>query len=60
MTTDTTKLLVEMFPGIFVGVTIPTRYLVWQDDRPKSPDFNPGLRRLLLGGEVTMTAEEVN
>jgi hypothetical protein len=38
---DTTRLLVEMFPGVFVGITIPTRYLAWSDDRPGQPEFLP-------------------
>jgi hypothetical protein len=51
---DNTKLVVEFLPGFFVGITIPTRYLVWWDDRPKSPDFNPGFWRLFRAGEFTI------
>jgi hypothetical protein len=54
---DTTKIIVEMFPGVFVGITLPTRYLVWWDDRPKSPDFNPGFWRLFREGKFTLETE---
>jgi hypothetical protein len=55
---DTTTVRIEMLPGCFIDVTLPTRYLVWWDDKPKNPEFNPGLRRLLLSGEVKMSTEE--
>jgi hypothetical protein len=47
---DTTRLLIEMFPGVFVGVVIPTRYLVWSDDKPREPKilWNEVFRRCKL------------
>jgi hypothetical protein len=47
---EMTKLHIEMFPGTFIGVTIPTRYLVWSDDRPGEPQilWNEVFRRCKL------------
>jgi hypothetical protein len=57
ITGPNTKLLIEMFPGVLVGVTIPTRYLVWRDDKLKNPEFNPGFWRLFRAGEFTIEVE---
>jgi hypothetical protein len=54
---DTTKIVVEFLPGVFVGITIPTRYLIFSDDKPKEPEFNPGFRELVVSGKLSM---EVN
>jgi hypothetical protein len=55
--TDTTKLIVEFLPGVFIGVELPTRYLVWCDDKPKEPFFNPGFRELVVSGKLSMEVE---
>jgi hypothetical protein len=55
-----TKLVVEMFPGIFVGITLPTRYLIWTDDKPRSPEISRTLWRKFLNDELTLDTEMVN
>jgi hypothetical protein len=54
---DTTKLLIEFVPGFFIGVTLPTRYLTWSDDKPRSPRFNPRFRELFISGKLSMEVE---
>jgi hypothetical protein len=54
---DTTKLLIEFVPGFFIGVTLPSRYLVWSDDKPRSPRFNPEFRKLFIAGKFTLETE---
>jgi hypothetical protein len=54
---NTTKLLVEFVPGFLIGVTLPSRYLVWSDDKPKEPRFNPGFKKRFLAGEFTLETE---
>jgi hypothetical protein len=52
-----TKLLIEMFPGVFVGVTLPTRYLVFRDDQPRSPQINRYFWKLFMEGKFTLETE---
>ena len=51
------KLLIEFVPGFFLTVTLPERYLVYRDDRPKNPEFNPGFWKLFMEGKFTLDTE---
>ena len=55
---DTTKIMVEMFSGVFVGMTLPTRYLVWNDDQPKSPRFSPSFKECFLNAKIEVVSDD--